>query len=228
MSTLTFLPYIGEHFTKEYIIPNYIGESLSSLIPGILAMAQGLQTSDEHCKSSASLTTNLTANLTAITTPPLVVNLHRPNFSVSVYFFLMFVLLLFSILAFTMLNFSKSAVAHRKAPKITRISFAAVDNENENGDDNDDEDEGIDSMSIDQIMPHTLNHHVEVVNDPKQRRFEVRVLLILIFFVTFMYYGFLPGLLSYSTIPYSPKFFNLSMNLSKNNSLSLSSTLFSF
>ena len=25
MSTLTFLPYVGEHFAKEYIISNYIG-----------------------------------------------------------------------------------------------------------------------------------------------------------------------------------------------------------
>lgn len=198
MSTLTFLPYIGDHFPKEYIIPNYIGESLSSLIPGLLAMTQGLQTSDEHCKS-------LTTNLTNLTVQP-IVNLHRPNFSVSVYFFLMFVLLLFSVLAFSLLNFSQSAIRYRKPQKINRISFAAAQEEQDN-------DEGIDSMSVDNLLEN--NHRVDIITDPIEHRAEIRVLLILIFLVTFIYYGYLPGLLSYSTMPYSPKFFNLSMNLSK-------------
>ena len=41
-SSVTFLPYIGGNFIKEYIIPNYIGESLASLIPSVLSLIQGL------------------------------------------------------------------------------------------------------------------------------------------------------------------------------------------
>lgn len=224
MSTLTFLPYIGEHFSKEYIIPNYIGESLSSLIPGILAISQGLQTSDEHCKSLAA---NLTSNQTI--SESLVINLHRPNFSVSVYFFLMFVLLTFSIFAFTLLNFTESAILSRKPLKITRISFSALEQHenNELDDDGGGGGEGVDSMSVDYLIASSSSsssHHRtergqnETNPSLKNNRLEIRSLLVLIFFVTFFYYGYLPGLLSFSTIPYSPKFFNLAMNLSKKQS----------
>lgn len=194
MSTLTFLPYIGEHFSKEYIIPNYIGESLSSLIPGLLAMAQGLDTSNEHC-----VLLNSTKPNHSTTTLEPVVNLHRPNFSVSVYFFLMFVLLLFSILAFTVLNFSQLAIRVRKRPTTTRFAIR-------------DDDEDDQTTSTDDLTS------TRVLNNPKdfgEPRYEIRLLLVLTFLVTFIYYGYLPGLLSYSTMPYSPKFFNLSMNLSE-------------
>ncbi len=51
--------------------------------------------------------------------------------------------------------------------------------------------------------------------DPKQKRLEINYLLFMAFFVCFVYYGYLPGLLSYSTMPYSRTVFHLSVNLSE-------------
>jgi hypothetical protein len=213
MSTLTFLPYIGEHFTKEYIIPNYIGESLSSLIPGLLAMAQGLETSDEHCKQTLPNTTNMSTTTTSMVN----VNLHRPNFTVSVYFFLMFVLLLFSILAFTILNFSPVAMRERRKNRPDRKGVTKPDKSLTAGELNLEEDDDIDLLPHGSTEDLLRNPHIEfeVPIETKQSRIERRVLLVFTFMVTFIYYGYLPGLLSYSTMPYAPKFFNLSMNLSK-------------
>jgi hypothetical protein len=205
MSTLTFLPYIGEHFSKEYIIPNYIGESLSSLIPGLLALAQGVKTSEDDCENkNSTFIQNTTSKAFTSTTKQ--INLHRPNFTVSVYFFLMFVLLVFSILAFTALNYSQLAILERKKKQ---RRFLTIDDEHS-------------STSVEDRTEASLGHpndHSQVEtfssSGSNTKKLEIRVLLLLTFVLTFINYGYLPGLLSYSTIPYSLKFFNLSINLSR-------------
>lgn len=185
MSTLTFLPYIGEFFEKEYIIPNYIGESFSSLIPAVLAMIQGYK--DEDCSNFITAnSTNFTTNYTKY---------YKPKYSVFLYFLLMFFLLLISILAFSALHYTEYA---RKARK-KRFSWVAA------------------QFAIsDEIEDETTirNQQIEFELNQKEKKREIRFLFILTFMVTFVYYGFLPGLLSYSTIPYSNQFFHLAINLS--------------
>lgn len=187
MSTLTFLPYIGEHFSKEYIIPNYVGESMSSLVPGVLALLQGYK-QEEPCDKTIHA-----SNATSTVSP-----LYRPRFSVSVYFLFMFLLLLVSILSFSVLNYSNLAIRARKRPKRIDLNSTELDND-------DDDDETI----------WQIEKEVRVASNSESNKRETRLLLMLTFLVTFVYYGYLPGLLSYSTMPYSKKFFHLSINLSK-------------
>lgn len=193
MSTLTFLPYIGEHYAKEYIIPNYVGESMSSLIPGVLAMIQGFKTEEECILNSTNNTNNSLSFYSNKTLTEKVSN--QPRFSVFLYFILMFVLLLICIVSFSILNFSRLA---RKARK-NKLSWI-----------------NLDLPSTDELEDESVyqNRQLRFEMEQETKQKEIRFLLFLTFIVTFVYYGYLPGLLSYSTIPYSNKFFHLSINLS--------------
>ena len=46
---MTFLPYIGEHFAKQYIVPLYIGESVSSTVPSLIVFLQGNSEHENTC-----------------------------------------------------------------------------------------------------------------------------------------------------------------------------------
>jgi hypothetical protein len=101
-SSVTFLPYIGGNFVKEYVIPYYIGESMSSFVPGVLALVQGLG-QNPGCHNVTE------GNATFLKPLPIV-----PNYSVSTYFILMCLLLCASIGAFSILNFTEFAKKQRK------------------------------------------------------------------------------------------------------------------
>ena len=106
-SSVTFLPYIGSNFVKEYIIPNYIGESLAALVPSVISLMQGLgQTPPCH-----NVTTTDANNQSVTKLTPMDIT---PNFSVSLYFVFMFGLLCVSTISFTLLNFSRLAKRERK------------------------------------------------------------------------------------------------------------------
>jgi len=182
MSTITFLPYIGGYFSKEYIIPNYIGESLSSLIPGLLAIIQGTSSDEEECSPLKSVTNFNTSIQTNILRRK-----HGPKYSVSVYFLLMFSLLLISISAFTFLNFTNRAINARKSKNNDEIKLSDLNNEAEN--------------------------QIEIIRQNKIN-YENRLLYLITCLGSFINYGFMPGLLSYSTMPYGNIYFHLSINLS--------------
>ncbi len=202
------MPYIGSNFVKEYIIPNYIGESLAALIPSIISLMQGLgQTPPCHNVTSTDPITNETIN-------QLVPMDIQPNFSVSLYFIFMFGLLCVSTISFTLLNFSR--VAKRERKRVTIASDSGNDNEASISDfspkTNDksylekpyDRDEEIERNSSNVLR-------FDNASDSREKY----LLSIYIFIVSFTCYGVLPGLQSYSTLPYGNDTFNYAVNLSK-------------
>lgn len=199
MSTLTFLPYIGHYYNKEYIIPNYIGESLSSLIPGLLALAQGVGNQKNECSNNSNSTNN---NHKPISAPK------GPNFSVSIFFILMFGLLNLSIISFSLINYWSRA---RNCRKSKTESTVEIKNK-------------FQSFEISHIVTKSISECDLYVKDEIEHqdsikienRREISFLFFIAFIVSFINYGFLPGLLSYSTINYSQFFFYLSINLSNN------------
>ena len=188
MSTVTFLPYIGGHYTKEYIIPNYIGESLSSVIPATLAMIQGYQ------KNINCTLYNLYNNTNVSDVFYTKVSM---NYSVSIYFVFMFVLLLISLISFSLLNHSKTAIDARKLVFESFNDIVLTES-------NTDSSPNTNSLSISSIP---------FINPEKKK--EIYCLLSLAFLVSFLFYGFLPGLISYSTLPYGDAYFHLAINFSK-------------
>jgi hypothetical protein len=210
------LPYIGENFSKQYIISNYIGESFSSLIPGVLALAQGLG-QNPGCHNI----TDLKTNTISLVPKPLI-----PNFSVSIYFILIFSLLCACTLAFSWLHFSKTAIRERETKEY--------------------------SCQLVQSSDQTENHSTDSTQGDFSNFFfnknggyhdfcEKVLLNILTVMITFICFGILPGLKSktnslsfystykqlclfqpillgiqsYSTLPYGNNVFNYAINLSK-------------
>ena len=101
----------------------------------------------------------------------------------------MLMLLLCSALAFSFLNFSKTA---KRARKINLHNF----------------DLNVSQMEL-------VSNDEEVASKVKKDPLIIKCLMTVAFWASFIQYGFLPGLLSYSTIPYGNQFFHLSINLSK-------------
>lgn len=171
LSTITFLPYVGEFFPKEYIIPNYVGESLSSFIPGILAIIQGVGSPDECL------------NVTSADNSTTVISGVKTKFSVSVYFVLMGLLICISLVSFLSINF---APYFKKMRKINHME------------------ESIDS---------------EKTKLQKNQTKTIKIMFFISFLGGFTNYGYLPGLMSYSTIPYGGDFMYLAVNLSNNSKI---------
>lgn len=178
---MTFLPFIGDNFIKEYIIPNYVGESFSALIPGIMAMFQGI--GSEKMKNCNSKDMNSTTNQIKL----------KPKYSVSTYFIFMQILLIISILCFTALNYSSLGI-QEKRKKRENHSFRMASL----------------SGNVDLEIEETSFNNKNKIDTKR-----INFLLFLTFLVSFTIYGYLPGLLSYSTIPYGIFFMHLSINLSK-------------
>jgi len=180
MSTLSFLPYITEHFSKEYIIPNYFGESLSSLVPGVLSMIQSFHRPEKPCKKASESFNNGTNN-SAVVNSTSSKFLYNANYSVSLYFGLLFVLILSSVISFTWLHFSKIAIKSRKSKDRhdSLLEMSNMDGENE-------------------YQHHHHDISVNINMDKKKDVKEKFILISLAFIVTFINYGFLPGLYSVS------------------------------
>lgn len=231
MSTITFLPYIGEHFIKEYIIANYAGEGLSSLVPGVLGILQFRETVDlEVCPSNSTIDTsnstllvesynisNSTFDSITNQTAPIDLELSTPRFSVSLYFFFMFSLVCLSAVSFSFIHFWDRMRSNRKVgselnenglndkhPRVL-ISDVTISRKSSSSDSDD-----------------TTN---EIDNGEKCKiskdKSEIAFLFFLTFIVSFVYYGYLPGIFSYSTMPYGIKYFQLATNISEFNDFNI-------
>jgi hypothetical protein len=110
----------------------------------------------------------------------------RLSFSVSSYFLLMLSLLLCSSASFLMLNYSSYVRRFRKPESRLQVDYES-----------------------DKDFPIEKSNRFIIEN-----KREASILFSLTVVLTFFYYGFLPGLLSYSTIPYGNIYFHLSINLS--------------
>lgn len=143
-----------------------------------------------------------------------------PNFSVKIYFLMMFVLLLISTSSFTFLNLSKTAGRARKQNAISnrvekRVNPAFEKSENK------------ESICSNSTLVSDLSADGNSENKPVhtgdlsfrsysiEEKREMIILLSLIFMLSFGNYGVLPGLQTYSTLPYGNDIFNYAVNLSK-------------
>ena len=171
---------------------------MSSLVPGLFAVFQSIGVKDE-CEYfySNSTFSNMTLSTTptSISTPiqrsfQLKSNKLVPNYSVTIYFIIMFVLLFVSASAFSYLHFSATARKARKSNSSRTEDIA---------------------MSRLELIQSELDYKTDKSKLARRKA----LLLFLTFSGSFIQYGYLPGLLSYSTIPYGNFYFHLSINLSK-------------
>jgi riboflavin transporter 2 len=196
---VTFLPFIGKHYKKEYIIPTYVGESLSAMIPSMLGIIQGVGEDPGCQEKNVTNGSNTTVELEPL---PL-----KPRFSVMIYFLILCFLLIISTSAFSILNFSKLSRKERKMSE-TKMTDTA--------------DEQFDNTPYSSTtnFSKSVNDSGQNIGFPSVRGEKptqaVRsTLLVIIFWVSFIAYGLLPALQSYSTLPYGNSVFHLSINIGR-------------
>ena len=194
--TIVFLTYIG-NFKGNYITGLYIGEGISSLLPSFFALLQGTGDQEVKCVTNFTLSLNSSFNLS---------NAHykEPRFSVSAYFWLLFSTLVVSFIAFLFLDFwpsfQKEKIDHQKnKQKKVKNVYEKVDTNPFN----DIEDE---YLNEDKIKRGTQLKK-------KGSTLDKLFLLVAMAFVAFTLYGFIPGLSSYSALPYGSNIMHLSVTL---------------
>ena len=219
---MAFLPYIGEHFAKQYIVPLYIGESVSSSIPSLIVFFQGSSSPDEsQCekeKKSVQLpaitkeedtfleiskkqyfvhqkeNTINSANASSYIETAKETLKTDPFFSVSVFFFIIAGLMLICTLTFIYVDFKYAR--SKKLKKEIKLKPLKMFREEEAFIDD------LNETEISNRKKKDENHSVEKT-----------ILLLISFFISCFMYGILPGIQPYSTLPYGYAPFHLSINL---------------
>ena len=133
-----------------------------------MGLLQGLG-KDVSCKNVTATSFNFSTNTSEKITY-LVPESISPNFSVSTYFCFMFLMLTTSLVAFSLLNYSKAAKKERKKETVMTVSNL---------------DEEMKSMTDSTRL--SKNHSF------KKETFEKIILLFMIFVLSFINYGILPG-----------------------------------
>ena len=220
--TIAFLTYIGS-FKGNYVTALYIGEGISSLLPSLFALAQG--TGDDQ-SNSTSCNSTLSSNYSLNATTNKAQSIAQPRFSVSTYFWLLFGILVVSFCAFLMLDFwpsfqkekkiykkqTKNKIVKDKKDIMIILNREVSENLLHERRNNEDDDEFY-------LEPTTNESNSQKrgskVSTKRKQSFDKFFLLVLITLVSFFIYGFLPGLSSYSAMPYGSNIMHFCSTLSK-------------
>jgi hypothetical protein len=150
---------------------------MSSLIPSALTFFQEISKNIDSC------------HLVNITKTQWIPIKPEPKFSVSTYFFIIFIFMCVSLISLTLIDLKFSKKMRKRKETLTR--FEEKENFIENN----------------QAIGSTQSSSVD--------KKEMSIFLIISFIISFFLYGILLGLQSYSTLSYGNRAFYLSINLGK-------------
>lgn len=156
------------------------------MIPSVIAIIQGA--GDDLGCETVNTTLPGYDNFSDNFLRPVALN---PIFSVQAYFLIIFGFLLMSLVAFVLLNSSLVKKEKNKQPN-----------------------DKLDNLCVNEFE-NPLLHKPKMAQLKTQHKKEKIFLLSLNFLITFFFYGILPGVQSYSTLPYGNNVFHLSINFSK-------------
>ncbi|CAF0866119.1 unnamed protein product [Brachionus calyciflorus] len=187
--TIVFLTYIGK-FKGNYITGLYIGEGISSLLPSVFALMQGI---GEDWQSECT-------NSTLIENHHVELSVNEPRFSVFVYFLLLFLTIVVSFMAFLSLEFlsclRKEKLNSKLEKKSKELKMIKAYKDMDYADDG---------------ILYSLVGNNQVLKEKKN--LDKGLLLLGITIVSFVMYGFIPGLSSYSALPYGNNIMHLCSTL---------------
>lgn len=198
-SSVVFLPYMTL-FKPEYISALYIGESLSGLVPSLVALGQGV---GKTICVNVTETVNQTTNSTH-----LVSEYVQPNFPAEDFFYFLLSIMVVCGLAFTLLHYlpySKQEHVSNHPDILADVKFVNAESASykytEFNDPTDSQDSQID------------------ISYMHQRRLENNkgtfiYFLILMASISALTNGVIPNIQSYATIPYGSKSYHLAVTLS--------------
>ncbi|XP_040572919.1 riboflavin transporter 2 isoform X2 [Lepeophtheirus salmonis] len=169
-SSVLYFPYIGT-FKSIYLNSYLMGEGLSGFIPSIVALFQGI--GQTKCEKLYNETTQ--EWVTSIVTEP-------PNFSVEIFFYFLFGMMLISLASFMMLDLSPFA----RSEKISESEVSTIIKNSE-------------SYENHGTLPKSPT--IEIV-ERSYNNMEICFLLGIQAFINFFSNGVLPSIQSYSCLPY--------------------------
>ncbi|MCL4130110.1 UNVERIFIED_CONTAM: hypothetical protein GTU68_047551 [Idotea baltica] len=182
-SSVLYIPYMA--VWRDVYLPSYlIGEGLSGFLPAVVALGQGVG-GNSDCQN-VSFVDNITGDVSwGLEAVPL-----DPNFSVDVFFYIIFAMMVASMLAFILLEKFPSIQGERSRDNIsnTTLSLSNLDSSN--------------SILSDNLIK------------PSMKRGTFVFLLIVQAWSSMLSNGFLPSIQSYSCGPYGNVAYHLAATLS--------------
>lgn len=192
-STVIFLPFMSL-LKPNYMTGLYIGEGLSALVPGMLALGQGVGQTECRNTSTLNTTTNITSyHLAKVSNPP--------NFPVRDFFLALAAMMLICGISFTLLKYAPickkehlpSSEHTTKSPSFSNIMPCQMQQKD------------ISDNQPDSIHTVLVEKQDQVMTNATQA-----IWLVVICWVSFLANGFLPSINTYSSLPYGSKAFHLS------------------
>ncbi len=223
LSTVVFLPYLSR-FSAQYITAYFVGEGICQLIPAVVGIIQGVGETPD-CQNHTIITYNETTmmNSTSYQIVPIYPN---PKFSVQAFFIMMSCVMVLSGVAFTLIHylpyFQKKRLDKLREIDVTKENSHKLDAakstattdvgdvvtlpaEPHKGPNNSDDNPGVN-------VEDTSNTSVQPGKN-KLHRGDFVFCLVLLTWGFGLMFGFLPGLHSYSALPYGNRAYNLSIRL---------------
>lgn len=193
-SSVLFMPYLHD-FDDIYIVSYFIGEGLSSVLPSIVALIQGVG-----------------ERLECNTTEIISLNASHVKFSGQYYFLFLTLILLLSLVAFINLRYSRFIQSRENLHDTkfftqTKVQLVNYIRHNEF-------DSSTNVWYIDQILPRKESKEAKCSTLKKANNlyvFKKIYLYILIGICCFFSNGFLPSIQSYSCLPYGHLAYQLSI-----------------
>lgn len=201
-STVTFLPYIGKYYRKEYIVSNGIGETLAAMLPSLLALIQGIGKNENNefmiCLNKTQESIELNDYI-------------EPKLSVGWFFIILFLILLISFNAFSLLHFGKIGKSIRKPEQQAQQQQQPQSQQISKRNDFDNLSYTSFSSLLDS-QTHTITTIPITEEIPLGKR-DLAMLQIINFIVSILIFGIFPAIQSYATLPYGTSIYYLTINL---------------
>lgn len=197
-SSILFLPYL-RNFQDVQLVWFFIGEGLSGLLPSAVALIQGVG-GDPPCPNPASNSTGDHQSLPSM-----------PYFSPKIYFIFLFIVLASSTCAFWVLEYLRVTDRHQTIPTFsvlddTSTSTHIYSTRTLSSDETSD---------LESPLPSQINTTVSSQSDQSNTRSCTTryYLYVLIGLISLGGNGFLPGMQSYSCLPYGNVAYHLTVTL---------------
>jgi len=199
-SSVTFLPFM-KMFPSLFLTTYFIGEGLSGFIPSVFALIQGA--SDTNCKNVSYFDSATNLTTWSIQAVPI-----DPRFSVSIFFGLVFLMMVICSSAFLILNHSKLCKAlHIIREKDDFDVYESVELQNTG------QSKQLDCCGT-EIKTQGLSSRAGLLEPVKSLSHKEYIYyLIIIFIVNALSNGVLPSLSTYSSLPYGETPYHLAQAL---------------
>ena len=225
LSMVVFLPYLSR-FSPQYITAFFVGDGFCQLAPAVVGIIQGIGESPD-CQNHTVVIYNETT-ITNSTSYQIVPIYPDPRFSVQVYFIMMSCIMMLSGIAFTLIHY----LPYFKKKRLDTLVEVDVTVVKENSHKLDSTKSTLIANVGDSVTPADQLHKgpiksddspdVDVKDTPmtliqdgnkKISRSDFWFCLVLITWGLGLMFGLMPGVQSYSALPYGNRAYNLSLRL---------------